>query len=141
MLNQKALDYIFDVNTKIDAKLSRLNQKIDAKLSRHFRDMERVYAVSARRCSEAPPMGGREIGARDRMSTCSHAVRPGGRLGTGWRRSAPATRSPSLHSQVSKSPARASASALPERLMSLWQQGILILAFAQLTSRESLREA
>ena len=28
MLNQKALDYIFDVNTKIDAKLSRLNQKI-----------------------------------------------------------------------------------------------------------------
>ena len=48
MLNQKALDYIFDVNTKIDAKLSRLNQKIDAKLSRHFRDMERVYAVIAR---------------------------------------------------------------------------------------------
>ena len=37
MLNQKALDYIFDVNTKIDAKLSR-----------HFRDMERVYAVIAR---------------------------------------------------------------------------------------------
>ena len=30
MLNQNALDYIFDVNTKIDAKLSRLNQKIDA---------------------------------------------------------------------------------------------------------------
>ena len=48
MLNQKALDYIFDVNIKIDAKLSRLNQKIDAKLSRHFRDMERVYAVIAR---------------------------------------------------------------------------------------------
>ena len=47
-LNQKALDCIFDVNTKIDAKLSRLNQKIDAKLSRHFRDMERVYAVIAR---------------------------------------------------------------------------------------------
>ena len=43
MLNQKALDYIFDVNTKIDAKLSRLNQKID-----DFRDMERVYAVIAR---------------------------------------------------------------------------------------------
>ena len=37
MLNQKALDYIFDVNTKIYAKLSR-----------HFRDMERVYAVIAR---------------------------------------------------------------------------------------------
>ena len=37
MLNQKALDYIVDVNTKIDAKLSR-----------HFRDMERVYAVIAR---------------------------------------------------------------------------------------------
>ena len=37
MLNQKALDYIVDVNTKIDAKLSR-----------HVRDMERVYAVIAR---------------------------------------------------------------------------------------------
>ena len=32
-----SLDYIFEVNTKIDAKLSR-----------HFRDMERVYAVIAR---------------------------------------------------------------------------------------------
>ena len=37
MLNQKALDYIVDVNTKIDAKLSR-----------PFRDMERGYAVIAR---------------------------------------------------------------------------------------------
>ena len=43
MLNQKALDYIFDVNTKIDAKLSRLNQK-----NRSHRP----------RCSEAPPMVG-----------------------------------------------------------------------------------
>ena len=63
MLNQKALDYIFDVNTKIDAKLSRLNQKIGAKLSRHFRDMERVYAVIARAAAKPPPMGGRGIGA------------------------------------------------------------------------------
>ena len=63
MLNQKALDYIFDVNTKIDAKLSRLNQKIDAKLSRHFRDMERVYAVIARAAAKRRQMGGRGIGA------------------------------------------------------------------------------
>ena len=41
MLNQKALDYIFDVNTKIDAKLSR-----------HFRDMERIYAVIARAAAD-----------------------------------------------------------------------------------------
>ena len=45
MLNQKALDYIFDVNTKIDAELSRLNQKIDR-------------AAAKRR-----QMGGRGIGA------------------------------------------------------------------------------
>ena len=91
MLNQKALDYIFDVNTKIDAKLSRVNQKIDAKLSRHFRDMERVYAVIARAAAKRRQWEKRNR-SRDRMSTCSRAVRPGGRLGTGWRRSAPATR-------------------------------------------------
>ncbi len=39
MLNQKALDYIFDVNTKIDTKLSRHFTK----LNRFHRDMERVY--------------------------------------------------------------------------------------------------
>ena len=57
MLNQKALDYIFDVNTKIDAKLSRLNQKIDAKLSRHFRLMAAMEAANRR---IAPMMAGVE---------------------------------------------------------------------------------
>ena len=59
MLNQKALDYIFDVNTKIDAKLSRLNQKIDAKLSRHFCDMERVYGRKVRLMGRGPVSAGR----------------------------------------------------------------------------------
>ena len=66
MLNQKALDYIFDVNTKIDAKLSR-----------HFRDMERVYAVIARAAAKCRQWEEEESEHRDRMSTCSHAVRPG----------------------------------------------------------------
>ena len=110
MLNQKALDYIFDVNTKIDAKLSR-----------HFRDMERVYAVIARAAAKRRQMGGRGIGAGPHVYLQPRC--------TAWRTTwngmasiGPATRSPSLHSQVSKSPARASASALPERLMSLWPQ-------------------
>ena len=80
------IDYIFDVNTKIDAKLSRLNQKIDAKLSRHFRDMERVYAVIARAAAKRRQLGGRKESEQGpHVYLQPRAVRPGGRLGTGWR--------------------------------------------------------
>ena len=98
MLNQKALDYIVDVNTKIDAKLSR-----------HFRDMERVYAVIARAAAK------RRQWEEEKSEHGPHFYLPTRR--TPWRTTwngmasiGPATRSPSLHSQVRKSPARASAS-------------------------------
>ena len=67
MLNQKALDYIFDVNTKIDAKLSRLNQKIDARVTEAEAAELRERAQAAR-LSMGAYLRRRALGQRVRMA-------------------------------------------------------------------------